>query len=31
MSIGKNLRKMRVKKKLSQQEVADRLEIDRVT
>ncbi|WP_144281088.1 helix-turn-helix transcriptional regulator [Chryseobacterium echinoideorum] len=31
MSIGTNLRKMRVKKKLSQQEVADRLEIDRVT
>lgn len=31
MSIGKNLRKMRVKKKLSQQEVADRLKIDRIT
>jgi len=31
MSVGTNLRKLRVKKKLSQQEVADRLEIDRVT
>lgn len=31
MSIGKNLRRLRAKRKISQQEVADQLGIDRVT